>query len=290
MTRYMKRIESSSAESSPPSTPTTGTVRLRFAVLGDVEPKVPPLFQHFRAAIEAVNDLARRQEIHFTASVGDLAHQGKVAQYEEISAILSDLNTPFYAIMGNEEVQGSAQRFMEYAVRWNRGPDGIPGPSYTKEHAGVLCLFASASTDGLSFTDEEGEWMLQAVDAARTRPVIAFTHAPIPDLFPEAESRTQKNAHFDAVCAQDNVVINFFGHIHMDLDTALSHRRDRHGVYHIHAPGIERTKIGSSHTPRLRIVSIGHEGDVLVETYNVQQASFEQGHELRFRLDPNLVC
>lgn len=132
--------------------PTTDSVAVRFAVLGDVEPKPDPVFDNFRKAVEAVNRLAENTRLDFTVCIGDLAHQGKEAQYEIVSEILAGLHTPVYAIMGNEELSESAERFLKFSARWNRGSDAIPAISYVKERAGVAFVFATApcATNSLS--------------------------------------------------------------------------------------------------------------------------------------------
>ncbi len=289
----------------PGSVTTASLSILRFAVLGDVEPKPEPIFDNFRKAVHAVNQLAEDPGIDgrhgiddlggldgfgsiggidFTVCIGDLAHKGKTEQYEIVTDILAGLKTPVYAIMGNEELCQSVDRFLEYAARWNDGVDGLPGISYVKEGAGYTFVFATAVNDGRTFTTEEIAWIERQVDQRSDSPVILFTHAPAPGLFPVPAERAMANELFERVTARPNVIAVFSGHIHLDLDAAASYAQDAHGVHHIHVPGIERTKVGPTHTPRFRVVTLFDDARVLVQTYNVALEQFEERHQIHFRV------
>src|SRR6056297_1133215 len=97
----------------------TDPVLLRFAVLGDAEPKPEPRFPGVDAAVQDVNSIAARGRIDFVVGVGDLAHKGTVVQYENVTPLLQGLSRPFYPIMGNEEHNSTVARFLDYAKRWN---------------------------------------------------------------------------------------------------------------------------------------------------------------------------
>lgn len=212
-------------------------VPLRFAVIGDVEPKPDPVFANFRKTIEIINRLNRAAPIAFTAGVGDLAHGGKVEQYEAATQILKDLETPFYTIMGNEEWSGGGERYLAYAARWNDDPAAIPGDSFVKVFPTgavwapqVVFLFATAKAGGITFDEAEIAWIEERLDLFPRARVFLFTHAPMPGLFPEAGERTMRNNLFQRVVARPGVAAVFSGHTHMDLDDATTHAVDRFGV------------------------------------------------------------
>lgn len=266
-------------------------VKLRFAVIGDVEPKPDPVFENFRRTVEIINELHRAAPIAFTAGIGDLAHGGKVEQYEAATQILKGLETPFYTIMGNEELSGGGERYFAYAAQWNDDPEEIPGHSFVKGFPTgadaapeLLFLFATAQAGGITYDEAEIAWIEGRLNQFPEAKAFLFTHAPMRGLFPEAGERTMKNDLFQRVVARPNVTAVFSGHTHMDLDEATSHVTDRYGVRHIHLPGVERTKVGSRHTPRFRLVTIDESGDVIVETCNVLTGAFEARHALRFSL------
>lgn len=93
-----------------------------------------------------------------------------------------------------------------------------------------------------------------------------------------------RNQLFERVTRRPNVVAVFSGHTHFDLDVTTSWVRDAHGVVHIHVPGIERTKVAPTHTPRFRYVTLSQQGDVDVQTYNIALDRFEARHRIQFRM------
>ncbi|MGI6083672.1 MAG: metallophosphoesterase family protein [Limnochordia bacterium] len=121
-----------------------------FAVIGDCEPKPNPVFIELDKSVRAINELKDELGIRFTASVGDLAHKGSVEQYEALTACLENLQTPFYAIMGNEELMGGTERFFRYVARWNTNPRTIPAGRYVFQQSGCLLVFASAEDGGVT--------------------------------------------------------------------------------------------------------------------------------------------
>jgi 3',5'-cyclic AMP phosphodiesterase CpdA len=260
------------------------SVSVTFAVIGDCEPKPKPVFTELKKSIRAINELNERMGIRFTASVGDLAHKGSVEQYEALTACLADLWTPFYAIMGNEELMGGRERFFHYCAQWNADPQTIPAGRYLFQKAGCLFVFASAEDDGVTFTEDEIIWLLEQVDKYHDLPVILFTHASPPGIYPDAGRRQMRNDLMTSVLQRPNVCVLFSGHTHFDLATVKSYVTDSYGVHHIHVPGIERTKVGDTHTPRFRIVTIDNGEDVTVRTYNAIIGDFERDLEIRFTL------
>lgn len=69
---------------------------LRFAVLGDAEPKPKAEFPGVSAAVDDVNRLAQDGTMDFVVGVGDIAHKGTVLQYENVTPVLQRLTLPLY--------------------------------------------------------------------------------------------------------------------------------------------------------------------------------------------------
>lgn len=65
----------------------TENVVLRFAVLGDAEPKPEPQFPHLAAAVADVNRLATQTKLDFVVGVGDIAHKGTLVQYDNATPL-----------------------------------------------------------------------------------------------------------------------------------------------------------------------------------------------------------
>src|SRR5690554_323026 len=71
---------------------------VRFAVLGDAEPKPKAEFPNVEAAVHDVNRLAKQQKVDFVLGVGDIAHKGTLLQYDNVTPVLQQLSVPFYPI------------------------------------------------------------------------------------------------------------------------------------------------------------------------------------------------
>jgi len=257
-----------------------GRDRLRFALLGDVEPKPDPVFPHFQKAVGAINALHAAEPFDFVASIGDITHQGTVAQYEEATRLIGRLDAPFVAIMGNEEILGGKERFLDYAARWNN-----PGLHFTKDFGPCSCVFATAGVDGVRFSDADLDWLAAQLRAHPGKPIALFTHAPAPGAFPAAGGREIPNERFAEILRSPGLRLHFSGHTHMNPDAAVTHVLDGRGLHHVHALGIERTKVGDVHVPRFRVVRMEADGAVDIQTYNLDRGGFEDRHRLRFSLN-----
>ncbi len=258
-----------------------GAVVLRFAVIGDAEPKPVPIFDQFAGAVDAINQLTLERPIDFVGSVGDIAHKGTIEQYEAATAEIERLVPPFYAIMGNEEYEVGVSRFLEYAEMWN---DEITSPRYVVERAGVIFIFATPDVDGYDFTDEAIDWLRDQIETYESFPVVLFTHTPMTGVFPVNVNRIIHHPGFQEILAYENVVAHFSGHLHFNLDH-VTHYVQQEGVHHVHVPGIERTKRPNDvHVPRFRVVTLYDNGAAEVETYNVDDGAFEPEHRSRFML------
>ena len=258
---------------------------VRIAILGDAEPKPEPVFTHTGSAVELINRLDAQAPVSFVASTGDLAHRGSLAQYEAISEHLDALRPPLRTIPGNEELvaEDGAERLLRYVARWNAGGrDGADGYelSHTRCVAGHLLVFASALDGGKEFNDEEIDWIKTQLTRHPDRPAILFVHnAPMGIFDPKAAM--QRPAFNERILTQPNVVATFSGHLHMNLDEWPGHVRCDRGVHHVHVPGLERTKRGSRHVPRMRLLTI-EPHRVSVQTYNLETHRFEPEHEVSF--------
>src|SRR5690606_135463 len=129
-----------------------GTV-LRFAVLGDAEPKPKAEFPGVAAAVQDINTMAENSRLDFVVGVGDIAHKGTLLQYDNVTPVLQQLSLPFYPIMGNEEHGSTVERFLEYANRWNNGKAMINSPRYIQEYDSVALVYASPDF-GRDFNDD----------------------------------------------------------------------------------------------------------------------------------------
>lgn len=259
---------------------------IRFAVVGDLEPKPTPEFGNFRKAVETINRLNRTQPIDFVAGVGDIPHKGKRIQYEAVTEILQELRAPLYPILGNEELAAGIDRFFEYVSQWNDNPETIRDSCYVKDHGEMRFVFATALGDGIDFTEDELDWIEASLRTTDDRPAVLFVHAAPKNVYPTGKAMTTTN--FGRILSVPNLTAVFSGHSHMNPDDVATEVRDEWGTQHVHVPGIERTKVGERHVPRFRFVTIESAGHATVETYNLREDAFEEHHSIGFHADPLL--
>lgn len=259
-------------------------VLLRFAVLGDAEPKPEPQFPHMAAAVADVNQLAATLPLDFVVGVGDIAHKGTLIQYQNATAVLEQLELLFYPIMGNEEHGDTVERYLEFANRWGKEKPELEQPSYVLERDSVALVFASPDF-GRDFNDQGIEWMLAQVQALHPKPVLLIVHGAQTGVYPENADKGIHHEGFAEVIAQPNLAAVISGDLHMDMDR-VEHSRQIDAVHYLHIPALERTKIPdkSSHTPMFRVFTLMADSQMQVDTYEVGVAEPLARHAYQFKL------
>lgn len=257
---------------------------LRFAILGDAEPKPKAEFPGLAAAVGHVNHLTDTLDLDFVIGVGDIAHKGTELQYDAVTPVLQRLTLPFYPIMGNEEHGSSVERYMRYAQRWNEGKVEIEGPSYVKEFEQLALVMASPD-EGRDFNDEGVAWVKQQIQQLHPKPVLLVVHGAPAGTFPERADKGIHHPGFAEVSAQPNLIAMISGDLHMDLNRT-EHSKQIDGVHHLHIPALERTKIPDEdqHVPMFRVLTVMDDDQVLVDTYQVGLDGPLQQHDYRFSL------
>lgn len=262
---------------------TTQTV-LRFAVLGDAEPKPEPLFPNLAAAVADINTLTQQHKIDFVAGIGDIAHKGALIQYENVTPLLQQLTMPFYPIMGNEEHGSTVDRFMQYANSWNRGKITLSAPSYVLEFNDVALVFASPD-HGRDFNDSGIAWIMQQITQLQPKPVLLLVHSAQTGVYPENAEKGIRHQGFSNVLALSNLAAVISGDLHMDMDR-VTHSKQLEGVHYLHIPALERTKIPDEtrHTAMFRVFSLQSDGLMQVDTYQTGVRQPLARHAYQFSL------
>ncbi|MBU1309031.1 MAG: metallophosphoesterase [Gammaproteobacteria bacterium] len=260
-------------------------VVLRFAVLGDAEPKPEPQFPHLAAAVADVNRLATQTKLDFVVGVGDIAHKGALVQYDNVTPVLQQLTLPFYPIMGNEEHGSTVERFMQYANSWNAGKIRLDAPSYVLEFDTVALVFASPD-HGRDFNDSGIAWMLSQLTQLAPKPVLLIVHGAQTGVYPENADKGISHPGFAEVIAQPNLAAVISGDLHMDMDRVV-HSKQLGKVHYLHIPALERTKIPdeTQHTAMFRLFSLSNDGIMQVDTYQTGIATPLQRHSYQFSLN-----
>lgn len=258
---------------------------LRFAILGDAEPKPKAEFPGVSAAVGHVNHLTDTLNLDFVIGVGDIAHKGTELQYEAVTPVLQRLTLPFYPIMGNEEHDSTVERYMEYVQRWNEGKIKIEGPSYVKEFDQLALVMASPD-EGREFNDQGVAWVKQQIQQLHPKPVLLVVHGAPAGTFPERADKGIHHPGFAEVSAQSNLIAMISGDLHMDLERS-EHSKQIDGVHHLHIPALERTKIPDEdhHVPMFRVLTVMDDNQVIVDTYQVGLDGPLERHDYRFKLE-----
>ncbi len=274
-------VLSSAAAPAEKSAPKT---LLRFAVLGDAEPKPEPQFPNLAAAVDDVNKLAAKMPIDFVVGVGDIAHKGTLVQYENSTPVLQRLHKPFYPIMGNEEHGSTEARFLQFANLWNQGKVDIKTSKYVLEFPSVALVFASPDM-GRDFNDEGISWMHAQIKRLQPKPVFLIVHGAQQGVFPENAEKGIAHRGFNSIVAEPNVVAVISGDLHMDMDRVVHSKQIGH-VHYLHIPALERTKIPdeTQHTPMYRVFSLADTGYLTVDTYQVGNLEPLARHHYGFSL------
>lgn len=257
---------------------------LRFAILGDAEPKPKAEFPGLAAAVGHVNHLTDTLDLDFVIGVGDIAHKGTELQYEAVTPVLQRLTLPFYPIMGNEEHGSSIERYMQYVQRWNQGKVEIEGPSYVREFEQLALVMASPD-EGRDFNDKGIAWVTLQIQQLHPKPVLLVVHGAPAGTFPENPDKGIHHPGFAEVSAQPNLIAMISGDLHMDLERS-EHSKQIDGVHHLHIPALERTKIPDEdhHVPMFRVLTVMDDDQVVVDTYQVGLDGPLERHDYRFSL------
>lgn len=257
---------------------------LAFPILGDCEPKPLAEFPHTLAAVKQVNAMAEAHHFEFVASIGDIPHKGTEIQYEAATAVLTQLNLPFYTIMGNEEHGSTVERYLDYLTKWNAGKTDLIKTKYVLEYDEVALIFASADL-GRDFDDAGVLWIVEQLKRLKDKPSILLCHAAQAGAYPENAEKGVKHPGFAEVLAQENLAAIISGDLHMDMDRT-NHSKKIGRIHYLHIPALERTKLPdeSKHTPMFRVVRISPNRQVVVDTYEVGKPEPLERHAYSFTL------
>ncbi|ALS99376.1 metallophosphoesterase family protein [Lacimicrobium alkaliphilum] len=261
-------------------------VALRFAVLGDAEPRPLPEFPNLARAVEDLNLLAKQQRLDFVLGVGDLPHKGTMIQYQNITPVLQKLTLPFYPIMGNEEhgAENGTERFLDFANQWNQGKTTISSSKYVLEFEQLALVMASPD-HGRDFNEQGVDWILEQFRELHPKPVLLVVHGAQTGVYPERADKGITHPKFAEVTAQPNLAAVISGDLHMDMDR-VNHSKQISQVHYLHIPALERTKIPdeSNHSPMFRVLTIDASGQVRVDTYAVGNPGPLSRHHYHFSL------
>lgn len=246
---------------------------IRFALIGDAEPKPKAEFPHLAKLVTQLNSLAHHQQLDFVVGVGDIAHKGTEVQYQAATKILATLDLPFYPIMGNEEHESTVARYLKYANQWGNPKNTITQPSFRVAQPTFDLLLVSPDF-GRDFNEQGIQWLRHQLAENANKPIFIVSHAAPQMLFEEGGTKGASNPQFTEILKNQRIKAVFSGDLHMDMPR-VNHSKQVGHVHFLHIPGIERTKIPdqTQHTAIFRIVNVHSDGLVVVDSYEVGKSS-----------------
>lgn len=233
-------------------------------------------------AVRQINAMHTENPFDFAVGVGDIAHKGTIVQYEAATKVLQTLNPALYPIMGNEERESTAERYLQYASQWN---SPVTSLRYTMEAEKIAFVFASPD-EGRDFTDEGALWIAGELERLAPKPVALVVHAAQAGAYPENPEKGVMNERFrEDVLEQPNLAVVISGDLHMDMDRT-HHSKEIDGVHYVHIPALERTKLPdeTQHRPMFRVMRVDVDGSVTVDTYALDKPG-EALDEHRYSFD-----
>lgn len=257
---------------------------IRFALIGDAEPKPKPEFPYLMKLVTQLNSMGQQQELDFVVGVGDIAHKGTELQYQAATQILATLNLPFYPIMGNEEHESTVERYLQYANQWGSHKNAIKNPSYRVTQPNFDLLLLSPDF-GRDFNQQGIQWLQNQLAESSDKPIFLVSHAAPAQLYPEGGSKGVSNPAFIDILKNPRIKAVFSGDLHMDM-ARVNHSKQVGHVHYLHIPGLERTKVPdqTQHMAIFRIVNVHADGQVIVESYQVGHTTAIEKFAYQFQL------
>ena len=218
-----------------------------------------------KKAVAAVNSLDKQPD--FVVFTGDLTHttddpkarRGRMAEFREI---VSKLKVKTVRFMPGEH-DASLDRGEAYQVFFG-------DLHYTFDHKGVHFIVLDNVSDPEAVIGEaQLKWLQADLDRLkRDTPIVALTHRPLFDLYPQWDWATRDAAAvIDALTQYQNVTV-FYGHIHQEhhhMTGHIAHHAAKSLMFALPAPGSAPKRAPAPLDPAAPIKGLGFR-DVEAET------------------------
>lgn len=141
-----------------------GSNAYSFVVFGDNQ-------GNYRVFGDLVSRLKQEKGLAFIVSVGDFTANGELQDYQKARGMISQLNLPFYQVMGNHDgVAGGWRNFLRYFGRFY----------YSFDYQGDRFIFLNNAFKE-SFDREQFNWLREELGKGGARHIFVFMHKPIFD-------------------------------------------------------------------------------------------------------------
>ena len=217
---------------SPLSAPARGAAAhaggLRFVQISDThigfdKPANTDVAATLRAVIAAIK--GDPDQPSFVLHTGDLTHLSKVAEFDMLQQILSELSIPVFYVPGEHDVLDDDGK--EYLRRFGQGTQGAGWHSF--DQGGVhfigLVNVVNLKAGGLgNLGDEQLEWLEKDVKHLKSStPIVVFAHIPLWSVYPEWGWGTDDSARALAYLKRFGSVSVLNGHIHQVMQKVEGH-------------------------------------------------------------------
>jgi len=176
-----------------------------------------------RSAIAALNAESPRPEL--VLLTGDLTNTGADDEFAILADLLGELEIPALAIPGNHDTRdGIRSLFPDLA--WAEGGHAscivdVEGPDGAIRFIGLDSI--TPGEPGASFDAERRSWLIDAIDAAPGRSVLALHHPPFATGIEWMDrSGFVGLSEFEDVLTEHPVERIFAGHIHRSITTTVA--------------------------------------------------------------------
>ena len=183
-----------------------------------------------REVARAMHDFCLTQDCDFVVTLGDNFYETGVSSitdtqwYDNYTCIYSSVGLPFYASLGNHDLDGNIQAQIDYSQideTWH-----MPGTYYSvnfpeNSEAPVIQFFIINPYD---FTDTQTTWLTTALAASQANWKILVVHTPIISNGAHGDDAAQINSQLlPIICNQIDVVLaghdHIFSHLRQTLDS-----------------------------------------------------------------------
>ena len=217
---------------------------------GYTGPANPDAANTLREAVAAVNALPRQPD--FVVFTGDLTHTTDDAaerrkRMGEFRQIVSGLKVQRHHFMPGEH-DASLDRGEAFQEHFG-------ATHYSFDHKGVHFVAIDNVSDPAAVVgDAQLDWLYKDISGT-SLPVVALTHRPLFDLYPQWDWATKDGSKAIDVLQHHKAVTVFYGHIHQEhhfQTGAIAHHAAKSLMFPLPAPGSQPKRAPLPYDPQKR--------------------------------------
>jgi 3',5'-cyclic AMP phosphodiesterase CpdA len=190
-------------------------VQISDSHIGFNKPANPNVTATLQAAVDKINGLEAQPD--FIIHTGDLSHDAKAAQFDEMDQVLRGVRTKqIYCVPGEHDT--SVDDGKMYLERYGKvlGAKGSGWYSFDHKDVHFVGLNNSAVLEGMgNLGDAQLQWLeADLAGQPSSRPVVVFAHIPLWSVYPEWGWATQDGERALSLLKRFGSVTVLNGHIH----------------------------------------------------------------------------